>query len=276
MMQSVEGPEVVYNGTIGVAMQRLTKSEERELLVQYYTNNDTSALDKILTSNLRYVIHVSKKYASYGLPMEDIIQQGNLGLVKAAKKFSLDYDVRYATFASHYVRAEICDYVLRNYKMAKIVTTKSHRKLFFNLRKLKTSVGTSPDARHKIAEHLQVSHNDVLDMEGVFYSHDVSFDVEDSEDETSFGPASYLSIGETEDPSWITQKDASDASNSITKALQTLPKRSQDIMQRRWLTNVKKATFHELSISHGVSIERIRQIEAQAFSTLRPMLAECA
>jgi RNA polymerase sigma-32 factor len=223
-------------------------------------------------AHLRFVVHIAKGYTGYGLPLNDLIQEGNVGMMKAVKRFDPSFDVRLVSFAVHWIRAEIHEYVLRNWRIVKVATTKAQRKLFFNLRKAKKSLAwLSYDETQAVAKDLGVSPKEVTEMERRLSAREAVFDpVPDSRDDgRAFTPAAYLPSPNS-DPAILVEKTDwhDDATSRMAEALETLDERSRDILQSRWLTEDKQ-TLHELADIYGVSAERIRQIEANAIKKLR-------
>ena len=256
----------------------LTQEEERDLFRRFQEQEDLDAAKKIVLSHLRYVAYVARSYMGYGLPLEDIIQQGNVGLMKSVKRFSLDHEVRLVTFAVHWIKAEIHEYILKNWKIVKVATTKAQRKLFFNLRKSKQRLGWfSHDDVQRVAADLKVKPEQVMEMESRLSQVDSSFDVpvSDSDDDYQTGPSLYLSKGDAEDPAWVVaDEEITDIQSAgLAEALASLDERARDIVQSRWLTD-EKTGLKELSEKYGVSMERIRQIEARSFEKMQPYLME--
>jgi RNA polymerase sigma-32 factor len=257
----------------------LSREEELELARRLRDHNDLDAARKLVLSHLRFVVHIARGYTGYGLPVGDLIQEGNVGLMKAVRRFDPDIGVRLVSFAVHWIRAEIHEYVLRNWRLVKIATTKAQRKLFFNLRKFKKNLGWLTESETKaIAADLGVSAEEVTDMEQRLSSRDLSFDpAPDADDEEgSFAPSAYLQNPDA-DPSVAVEREQWDETTAdrLQQAMQTLDDRSQHILRSRWMTD-QKATLHELADQYGVSAERIRQIEANAIKKLRNLVAEPA
>ena len=249
----------------------LDKETEFELARRLREDNDLDAARQLVMSQLRFVVHIARGYNGYGLALGDLIQEGNIGLMKAVKRFDPSVGVRLISFAVHWIRAEIHEFVLKNWKLVKVATTKAQRKLFFNLRKAKKSLGWLSKAETAaVAKDLGVSEREVTEMEQRLYSHDVSFDPTPNEDEEKpYAPALYLPNPEA-DPAVQAEADDFDgqASDALVDALEELDERSREILESRWLAE-KKATLHELADRYGVSAERIRQIEANAIRKLR-------
>jgi RNA polymerase sigma-32 factor len=249
----------------------LSKEDEQALARQYLESEDLEPARQLVMAHLRFVVHIAKGYTGYGLPLNDLIQEGNVGLMKAVKRFDPDYDVRLVSFAVHWIRAEIHEFVLRNWRIVKVATTKAQRKLFFNLRKNKKSLAWLSHAETEaVADDLGVSAKEVTEMEKRLSARDALFDpTPGSDDERAFAPAHYLPATNADPAKIVENADwHGDATDRMSSALATLDDRSRDIMQSRWLTD-KKKTLHELADVYGVSAERIRQIEANAIKKLR-------
>ena len=257
----------------------LTREEEAALATRFRDEEDLEAARQLVLSHLRFVVHIARGYTGYGLPVGDLIQEGNVGLMKAVKRFDPTVGVRLVSFAVHWIRAEIHEYVLRNWRLVKIATTKSQRKLFFNLRRFKKNLGWLTESETRaIAEDLGVTAAEVTDMEQRLSSRDLSFDPapDSDEEENSYSPSTYLPHPEA-DPSVAVEREQwdEDTADRLSQALETLDDRSRKILQSRWMTD-EKATLHELADQYGVSAERIRQIEANAIKKLRGLIAEPA
>ncbi|MBQ75227.1 MAG: RNA polymerase sigma factor RpoH [Gammaproteobacteria bacterium] len=252
----------------------LSKEQEVDLFLRFQEHEDLDAARKIVMSHLRYVIYIARGYAGYGLPLEDIIQQGNVGLMKSVKKFSLDHDVRLVSFAVHWIKAEIHEYILRNWKIVKVATTKAQRKLFFNLRKAKRGLGWFNRSEvEQVANDLGVKPAEVVEMEARLTNRDESFEPVDYDDEKNFSPSAFITVGESEDPANVTaERQITNIQNQgLIEGLASLDDRARDIVKSRWLSN-EKATLKQLSAKYGVSLERIRQIEVKAFEKIQPYL----
>ena len=247
----------------------LTAEEEHDLAVKFRDTNDLDAARSLVLAHLRFVVHVARGYAGYGLQLGDLIQEGNVGLMKAVKRFDPNVGVRLVSFAVHWIRAEIHEYVLRNWRLVKVATTKAQRKLFFNLRKAKKHLGWLNRAETEaVAKDLGVSAREVNEMERRLSSYDVSFDPDPTDDE-DYAPSAYLPSPNSDPAKAVEREDfASDAHDRLGAALAKLDQRSRDILARRWLTD-DKATLHELAAEYDVSAERIRQIEANAIKKLK-------
>jgi len=254
----------------------LSREEERALAERFRSQGDLQAARHLVLSHLRFVVHIARGYSGYGLPVGDLIQEGNVGLMKAVKRFDPSLNVRLVSFAVHWIRAEIHEYVLRNWRLVKIATTKAQRKLFFNLRRLKKNLTwLSAEETRAVARDLGVTESEVTEMEKRLAARDLSFDpTPESDDEESYSPAAYLPAPDS-DPA-VSVEDAESADDSSTRlksALGRLDARSRDIVERRWMSDESKATLHELADKYGVSAERIRQIEASALGKLRGLMA---
>ncbi|AOF52656.1 RNA polymerase factor sigma-32 [Rodentibacter caecimuris] len=249
----------------------LTAEEEKELAERLYYNGDIDAAKKLVLSHLRFVIHVARGYSGYGLPQADLIQEGNIGLMKAVKRFNPEVGVRLVSFAVHWIKAEIHEYVLRNWRIVKVATTKAQRKLFFNLRKMKQRLGWfNENELDIVANELGVSKEDVIEMESRMTGADVGFDLptDDSESET-YSPSLYLEDKSSNFAAELENENfESQATEQLSNALQSLDERSQDIIKARWLDE-NKATLHDLAAKYNVSAERIRQLEANALKKLK-------
>lgn len=250
----------------------LTAEEERELAERFYKEGNLEAARQLVMSHLRFVLYVANSYRGYGLPLADLVQEGNVGLMKAVKRFNPTLGVRLVSFAVHWIRAEIHEYILRNWRIVKVVTTKAQRKLFFNLRSMKKRLGwMSHQEVEEVAKDLGVSSKDVLEMEKRLSMQDIAFDAPvDSDDEDDiFAPVSYLE-DHRYDPAMVIEKNEweEQGHGQLQRAFAKLDKRSQDILQKRWL-NEEKATLQELAEQYQVSAERIRQIENNAINKLK-------
>jgi RNA polymerase sigma-32 factor len=253
------------------AVPMLSKEEEQTLARQLRDDGDLKAARKLVMSQLRFVVHIARGYVGYGLPLGDLVQEGNIGLMKAVKRFDPDVGVRLVSFAVHWIRAEIHEFVLKNWRTMKVATTKAQRKLFFNLRKAKQNLGwLSQTERHAVAEDLGVSVKDVTEMEQRLYSYDLAYDASPNDsEEDPYSPSLYLPSPDA-DPAKAVEDDdyESQTSDALAVALKTLDERSRDILQSRWLAE-QKVTLHDLADRYAVSAERIRQIEANAIKKLR-------
>lgn len=272
---------VPLNGSIESYIQAvsgidmLTAEEERELAVRLREEEDLGAARKLVMSHLRFVVHIAKSYSGYGLPQADLIQEGNIGLMKAVKRFDPSVGVRLVSFAVHWIKAEIHEFVLKNWRIVKVATTKAQRKLFFNLRKAKKRLGWfTHDEVQKVADELGVSTKEVLQMEARMSSQDQAFDLSADDDEIgSFAPVQYL-----EDKTADVEQDVINsnwderASKRLYAAIRTLDARSQEIIETRWLSD-DKTTLQDLADKYQVSAERVRQIEKNAMKKLHAAMA---
>ena len=259
----------------------LSVEEERELGRRLRRDNDLDAARQLVLSHLRVVVAIARGYLGYGLPHADLIQEGNIGLMKAVKRFDPERGVRLVSFAVHWIRAEIHEFILRNWRIVKIATTKAQRKLFFNLRSMKGDTHTlSPDEVEAIAEHLNVREKDVIEMETRFGGRDIALEPEADDSESGFAPISYLEAPDA-DPTAIIEQRQYDRlqSEGIAQALAALDPRSRRIVEARWLRDADDGgtlTLHDLANEFGVSAERIRQIEAKALEKMKGSLAQYA
>ncbi|MDD5581232.1 MAG: RNA polymerase sigma factor RpoH [Methylobacter sp.] len=253
-------------------MPKLTSDQERELTLRFRDHGDLDAARELVMTNLRFVVHVARGYSGYGLPMPDIIQEGNVGLMKAVKRFDPDIGVRLVSFAVHWIRAEIHEYVIKNWSIVKVATTKAQRKLFFNLRKSKQNLGwLTNDEAVAIAKDLDVELSTVYEMEKRLDSRDMSFDmpVDESTEESYVAPANYLQQHGADPAVLLENADwQGHEQDLLSEALSGLDERSLDILSSRWLAD-EKATLHELAERYSVSAERIRQLEQNAMKKLR-------
>ena len=250
----------------------LSAEEERELAERYHSENDIEAARTLVMSHLRFVVRVARGYNGYGLPLADLIQEGNIGLMKAVKRFDPTMGVRLVSFAVHWIRAEIHEFILRNWRIVKVATTKAQRKLFFNLRSAKKRLGwMNKDEVEAVAKDLGVTSKDVMEMEQRLNSYDASFDgaMNDEDDENIYAPAAYLEHeGYSPEEQLETEQIDDQQETALQNAIAILDDRSRDIIARRWLTD-DKATLHELAAEYNISAERIRQIENSAMKKLR-------
>jgi len=249
----------------------LSKEDEQALSRRFRDEEDLQAARELVMAHLRFVVHIAKGYTGYGLPLNDLIQEGNVGLMKAVKRFDPEFGVRLVSFAVHWIRAEIHEFVLRNWRIVKVATTKAQRKLFFNLRKAKNSLAwLTADETAAVAQDLGVSEREVTEMERRLSARDTLFDpAPDADDEHMFTPASYLPSPDADPAVQVEKSDFhDDATSRMTDALDELDDRSRDILESRWLTE-KKQTLHQLADKYSVSAERIRQIENNAIKKLR-------
>jgi len=255
----------------------LAEGEEFELARRFHSEGDLEAARRLVLSHLRLVIAVARGYLGYGLPHADLIQEGNIGLMKAVKRFDPDRGVRLVSFAMHWIKAEIHEYILKNWRLVKIATTKAQRKLFFNLRSMKQGFSTlGPDEVHEVARKLGVKPEEVVEMETRMTGGDVALEPSDDDDE-HYAPIAYLAAEGSAEPSMQLERKEYDRlqDEGLRGALSGLDERSRNIILRRWLVeeDQEAATLHELAAEYGVSAERIRQIEAKAMQKMRGLLA---
>ncbi|MAD53548.1 MULTISPECIES: RNA polymerase sigma factor RpoH [unclassified Idiomarina] len=256
----------------------LSAEKEKALAKRLQEDKDLDAAKELIMSHLRFVVHIARGYSGYGLPQADLIQEGNIGLMKAVKRFNPEVGVRLVSFAVHWIKAEIHEYVLRNWRVVKVATTKAQRKLFFNLRKMKKRLGWfNQDEVETVAKELGVSSKEVMEMEARMSAHDQAFELssddDDSKEGSTYSPAMYLEDKrsdlaeeiETEDYEAHTQK-------KLFSAMSSLDERSQDIVQSRWLSE-NKSTLHDLAAKYEVSAERVRQLEQNAMKKLRAAMS---
>jgi len=251
----------------------LTAEEEKELAEKLHYQGDLEAAKRLILSHLRFVVHIARNYSGYGLPQADLIQEGNIGLMKAVRRFNPEVGVRLVSFAVHWIKAEIHEYVLRNWRIVKVATTKAQRKLFFNLRKTKQRLGWfNQDEVEMVANELGVSSKDVREMESRMAAQDMTFDMgnDDDSDSAPMAPVLFLQDKSSnfadgiEDDNWD-----SHAADKLSDAMLGLDERSQDIIRARWLDEENKSTLQELADRYGVSAERVRQLEKNAMKKLR-------
>ena len=249
----------------------LTQEEETALARRLRDDEDVDAARQLVVSHLRVVVSIARGYLGYGLPHADLIQEGNVGLMKAVKRFDPDRGVRLVSFAVHWIRAEIHEFILKNWRLVKIATTKAQRKLFFNLRSLKRGASTmTPGEVDAVARQLNVKAADVVEMETRMGGHDIALEPLGDDDEDSFSPIAYLTNAEDE-PALVLEHEQSERARSqgLASALTALDPRSRRIIEARWLRDQDSATLHDLAGEFGVSAERIRQIESQAMKKIR-------
>ncbi len=265
----------------------LSEAEEQRLARRFRDDADLDAARELVTSHLRLVIAIARGYLGYGLPHADLIQEGNIGLMKAVKRFDPDRGVRLVSFAMHWIKAEIHEYILKNWRLVKIATTKAQRKLFFNLRSMKASLAQDVDSRQgfntlgpeevkAVARQLGVKPEEVIEMETRLTGADVSLEPLSDDDEDSYAPIAYLAADKNAEPSAIIERKEYDRlqDEGLRTALAALDDRSRDIVQRRWLVadGEEAATLHELAAEYGISAERIRQIEVKAMQKMKTRL----
>ncbi len=266
---SLESYVQVVNG-----VPMLSAAEEQELALRLRDHNDLDAARRLILAHLRFVVHIARGYSGYGLPQADLVQEGNIGLMKAVRRFDPTIGVRLVSFAVHWIRAEIHEFILRNWRVVKIATTKAQRKLFFHLRSAKKRLGWfNRDEVATVAEELGVSPETVVEMEQRMANHDLSFEGEgEGDDEDAPAPVAYLQDLRFDPATQLEKQDWEDRQQARLKAaMASLDKRSQEIVQRRWLDD-DKATLQELAERYQVSAERIRQLEKTAMNRLRAVL----
>ena len=275
MPLSLSAPGVNLGAYISTVNQIpiLTAEQEKELADRYFYDQDLDAAKMLVMSHLRFVVHIARSYAGYGLPQGDLIQEGNLGLMKAVKRFDPTMGVRLVSFAVHWIKAEIHEYVIRNWRIVKIATTKAQRKLFFNLRSLKkSSKKLTLEEAKSIANDLNVTPEQVLEMEGRLTAYDAAFEAqgEDDDDNSTYvAPSLYLEDNRYDPARLVEEEDYEEQSNNaLHSAMEQLDDRSRNILQRRWFDD-DKSTLHELAAEYNVSAERIRQLEKNAMDKIK-------
>ncbi|WP_414432922.1 RNA polymerase sigma factor RpoH [Alcanivorax sp. IL2] len=258
------------------AVPVLSADDEQRLAEQYYHEQDLDAARNLVLAHLRFVVHIARSYTGYGLPLGDLVQEGNVGLMKAVKRFDPTKGVRLVSFAVHWIKAEIHEYVIKNWRIVKVATTKAQRKLFFNLRGQKKRLGRlSMEEAQRVADDLGVTAAQVKEMEGRLGAYDASFDgpTNDDEDSTVVSPAAYLHSDNSDPADLLAEQDQQEReSRQLGSALMALDERSRDILERRWLAD-QKSTLQDLANEYGVSAERIRQLENNAIKKLRNAIA---
>lgn len=258
------------------AVPVLSADDEQRLAEQYYHEQDLDAARNLVLAHLRFVVHIARSYTGYGLPLGDLVQEGNVGLMKAVKRFDPTKGVRLVSFAVHWIKAEIHEYVIKNWRIVKVATTKAQRKLFFNLRGQKKRLGRlSMEEAQRVADDLGVTAAQVKEMEGRLGAYDASFDgpTNDDEDSTVVSPATYLHSDNSDPADLLAEQDQQEReSRQLGSALMALDERSRDILERRWLAD-QKSTLQDLANEYGVSAERIRQLENNAIKKLRNAIA---
>jgi RNA polymerase sigma-32 factor len=255
----------------------LSAEDEQALARRFHDQDDLDAARELVLSHLRFVVHVARGYNGYGLPLGDLIQEGNIGLMKAVKRFDPDMGVRLVSFAVHWIRAEMHEFILKNWRIVKVATTKAQRKLFFNLRRSKKRLGWLNAAEvSAVAADLNVSEREVVEMESRLSGRDIGFDLTagDDDDHAPPAPAAYL-MTHDEDPAQAYERNDSEDHQLqlLREGIRTLDARSRDIIRRRWLDDDSKATLQELADEYGVSAERIRQVEANALKKMKALFA---
>ncbi|MCB1937193.1 MAG: RNA polymerase sigma factor RpoH [Nitrosomonas sp.] len=251
----------------------LSQEEENRLARQLHEDGDINAAQQLILSHLRFVITIARNYKGYGLPQADLIQEGNVGLMKAVKRFDPERGVRLVSFAVHWIKAEIHEFIMRNWRLVKIATTKQQRKLFFNLRSMKKGLDTmSPQEVNTVAQELNVKPEEVVEMEKRFNGSDIPFEPLSDNEEENFSPTAYLTDGL--EPSQILEAKENQAlcEEGLQQSLESLDDRSRHIIEARWLREKETATLHELADELGISAERVRQIEAKAIQKIRNIM----
>ena len=255
----------------------LSVEDEQRLARRLREDNDIAAAQELILSHLRFVVHVARGYSGYGLQLGDLVQEGNIGLMKAVKRFDPNVGVRLVSFAVHWIRAEMHEFIIKNWRIVKVATTKAQRKLFFNLRKSKTRLGwLNAEEVRAVAKDLNVSEREVLEMESRLSGRDIGFDAPDDADDDHAppAPANYL-VARDDDPAvaYESANDEADQLELLREGMAKLDERSRDIIRRRWLDADSKVTLQELADEYGVSAERIRQVEANALKKMKALFA---
>ncbi|MBS0288957.1 MAG: RNA polymerase sigma factor RpoH [Proteobacteria bacterium] len=251
------------------AIPLLSADEEKALATRYQEQGDLLAAQQLVLANVRYVVRIANQYNGYGLNANDLIQEGTIGLMKAVKRFDPKVGVRLVSFAVHWIKSEIHEFIIRNWRIVKVATTKAQRKLFFNLRQAKKRLGWfSAEEVKAVAQDLGVSPADVVEMESRLNAHDDTFDPLSDDDESAFSPASFLPAPLESSPHYAVEDNRGSNTGMLHQALTTLDDRSLDIVQQRWLNN-EKASLKTLAEKYGISIERVRQLEKTAMDKLR-------
>jgi RNA polymerase sigma-32 factor len=253
----------------------LSAEQEHDLAVRFRDDSDVDAARQLVLSHLRLVVAIARGYLGYGLPHADLIQEGNVGLMKAVKRYDPDRGVRLVSFAVHWIKAEIHEFILKNWRMVKVATTKAQRKLFFNLRSMKKEEGSlSADAVSDIAKTLNVHEQDVREMETRLYGQDMALDPGVDDEDDAFTPIAYLAAPNAEPTQHLEQAERDRmAGSGLQQALETLDPRSRHIVEARWLEEENPATLHDLAAVYSISAERVRQIEAKALQKLKGVLS---
>jgi RNA polymerase sigma-32 factor len=252
----------------------LSAEEEHDLATRFHREGDLEAARKLVLSHLRLVVAVARGYLGYGLPHADLIQEGNVGLMKAVKRYDPERGVRLVSFAVHWIKAEIHEFILKNWRLVKVATTKAQRKLFFNLRSMKQGSGALGEAEIKgMAETLNVSEHDVKEMEVRLYGQDIALEASTDDDEDTYAPIAYLAAPDADPTDHIARGERERlATHGLSHALAALDPRSRHIVESRWLNEDDPATLHELAAEYGISAERVRQIESKALQKMKAAL----
>ncbi|MCI3951446.1 MAG: polymerase, sigma 32 subunit, RpoH [Burkholderiales bacterium] len=274
-LPSVAGSLESYVQTVN-SFPILTHAQELDYARRYRRDNDLDAARQLVVSHLRVVVAIARGYSGYGLPQADLIQEGNIGLMKAVKRFDPERGVRLVSFAVHWIRAEIHEFILRNWRIVKVATTKAQRKLFFNLRSLKQNLGTmGSEEVQAVANQLGVKTQEVVEMETRLGGQDIALEPVGEESDEAFAPITYLAAEDSEPGRILEQEQTARLrGEGLENALDTLDARSRRIIEARWLDEKQAATLHDLAAEFGVSAERIRQIEAKALSKMKGVIAE--
>jgi len=270
-MPMATGSLEAYIQTVG-RFPILTAEQERELARRFRSDNDLDAARQLVVSHLRLVVAVARGYLGYGLPHADLIQEGSIGLMKAVKRFDPERNVRLVSFAIHWIKAEMHEYILRNWRLVKLATTKAQRKLFFNLRSMKKGLATMSAADvERVASELRVKPEEVTEMETRLSGQDITFEADSDDEEATYAPVHYLAADRDAEPLAQLEAKESEAgrSNSLEQALETLDARSRRIIETRWLREKNQLTLHDLAAEFKVSAERIRQIEVKALEKMK-------
>ena len=257
----------------------LSREDEQALALRFRTEGDVESARALVLSHLRFVVHIARGYSGYGLPVGDLVQEGNVGLMKAVKRFDPAVGVRLVSFAVHWIRAEIHEYVLRNWRLVKVATTKAQRKLFFNLRRMKKNLSwLTADETATVARELGVSPAEVTEMERRLSAREIAFDPTplESEDDEAHSPVAYLPAADADPAEQVETAEWDEQTHTrLTTALQSLDARSRDILASRWMSSeAEKPTLHDLAAKYSVSAERIRQLEANAIKKLRTVMVD--
>jgi len=274
-LPSVAGSLESYVQTVN-SFPILTHAQELDYARRYRRDNDLDAARQLVVSHLRVVVAIARGYTGYGLPQADLIQEGNIGLMKAVKRFDPERGVRLVSFAVHWIRAEIHEFILRNWRIVKVATTKAQRKLFFNLRSLKQNLGTmGSEEVQAVANQLGVKTQEVVEMETRLGGQDIALEPVGEESDEAFAPIAYLAAEDSEPGRILEQEQTARLrGEGLENALDTLDARSRRIIEARWLDEKQTATLHDLAAEFGVSAERIRQIEAKALSKMKGVISE--
>ncbi|MCL4112684.1 UNVERIFIED_CONTAM: hypothetical protein GTU68_052131 [Idotea baltica] len=263
-----------YTRTVN-SISSLSAEQEKSLAEKLFYNEDLDAARQMILAHLRFVVHIARSYSGYGLAQADLIQEGNIGLMKAVKRFNPEKGVRLVSFAVHWIKAEMHEFILRNWRIVKVATTKAQRKLFFNLRSQKKNLTWLTNAEiYSVAEKTGVARSDVKEMESRLFNRDMTFDpAESSDSDDVFSSPSYYLEDHRYDPAQLLEDNdwSSNANNQLSAALETLDNRSRDILSQRWLAD-EKATLHDLAEQYNISAERVRQLEKNAMNKIKTLI----